>query len=111
MRERDSEGCITTTPGDYKVTFNIKTGEFTAVPADGTGVDAALSGDDLSITIDKGILTVTQSASRITVYMANGSHILTAVDTHIVTLSALSRGIYILKIETPDETKSYKISL
>ena len=109
--ERGSDGCITTSAGTYNVTFNIKTGAFSMVLDDGTGISTA-STEKLSIVVDNGyIKLIGADVANIRIYTMDGATILTGEQTNEINASALNKGIYILEVKNDGKIYRYKIAL
>ena len=109
--ERGSDGCITTSAGTYNVTFNIKTGAFSMVLDDGTGISTA-STEKLSIVVDNGYSKlIGADVANIRIYTMDGATILTGEQTNEINASALNKGIYILEVKNDGKIYRYKIAL
>lgn len=109
--ERGSDGCITTSAGTYNVTFNIKTGAFSMVLDEGTGVSTLLLKKP-SIFVDNGIIKINGSASEnIRIFSIDGAAILTEKQTNEINATGLNKGIYIIEVMTEGKTYRYKIAL
>ena len=83
------EGCCTTTPGDYTVTFNLATGAFKLV-AKGGSVDTIEA--SATIAANAGEIVV-NGANSVAVYTVGGALISTDARTKV------ARGLYIVRAD------------
>ena len=87
---KGNEGCCTTAPGTYKVTFNITTGAFKLEAAGGSvaGMDAAAA----TIAAADGEIVV-EGAQNVAVYTAAGALVSTDARTNV------AAGLYIVRAD------------
>ena len=108
--EAGSEGCVTTNPGTYKVTFNINSGEFSAVADGGTGFDEAVTTNEFAFDVFDGVVRVYgEDVSNISIFSQNGMLLISAGGTNTVNASALGKNIYIIRISSQNKVRTYKV--
>lgn len=79
----------------------------------GTGMnDVFGSNETLNVTVTDGCLHIIgDTAHLVHVYSFNGSQVATATNTNEVNLPSLARGIYVIKVVTPTQSKAFKVRI
>lgn len=109
--ERNSEGCITTNPGKYTVTFNLGSGQYKTELVEGVGISAD-EADECAFSLVDGILTLSNNnLADIYLYSQNGVLLVQYKSVNKADLSTINQGIYIIKIKAANKEKSYKLKL
>ncbi len=89
--KRGSEGCVTTTSGTYKASFNLGTGEFVLTSTGGVN---SIDAESVKVIGGNGVITINGNVKNVEVYSMTGSLI-----SKNATTVEMPAGVYIVVID------------